>query len=126
MHKPTQNQLRKHNLIRALESNKNISLKPRMDYFSFIKLVYNSEFLISDGGSNQEECYYMNKPCLLLRNKTERNEGLNENVCLSKFDKNIIDNFIKDYKRYEKDTTVIRDSPSKKIVEILINEGFTN
>ena len=68
--------LQKHNMMQRLKKNKNIELHPRYDYFDFIKLLGKAEFLATDGGSNQEECSYLGKPCLLLRHYTERQEGL--------------------------------------------------
>ena len=76
----------------------------------------NCEFLISDGGSNQEESSYLGIPCLLLRYKTERQEGINNNVILSKFNKPIIKDFIINYKKHKKINKNKR-SPTKKIIE---------
>jgi UDP-N-acetylglucosamine 2-epimerase (non-hydrolysing) len=126
LHLPTLKNLKKFNLIDELDSNKNIELKKRMDYFSFIKLIYHAEFIISDGGSNQEECYYLNKPCLLLRNKTERIEGLGENVLLSNYKKEKINYFVKNYTNMVNNKIKEDFNPSKKIVDILIKEGFNN
>ena len=60
----------------ALKENENIILIPRVQYFDFMKLLENAKFVITDGGSNQEELYYMQKPCLILRKVTERKEGI--------------------------------------------------
>lgn len=119
LHKPTKTNLRKFGFYNILEKNKNIELRPRYDYFKFIKLLNNSEFLISDGGSNQEESYYLGKPCLLLRYKTERKEGLGKNVCLSKFDKDKINYFIKNYKKFRTKYEGQKISPTKIIVNKL-------
>ena len=81
--------------------------------------MMNSEFVITDGGSNQEECYYLGKPCLLFRDKTERLEGLGTNVVLSKFDKKITDFFIENYERYQYPQIQVDRTPSKIIVDFL-------
>ena len=47
-------------------------------------LVKNSKFVASDGGGLQEETYFLNKPILILRKKTERGWGLGETACLSR------------------------------------------
>ena len=49
---------------------------------------------MSDGGSNQEEASFLGLPCLLMRKHTERTEGLNSNIILSKLDNRIINNFL--------------------------------
>ncbi len=82
LHKITENALIKFGLMDELKENANVILQPRVDYFDFMKLLQNAVFVITDGGSNQEELYYMNKPCLIMRKTTERNEGLGINARL--------------------------------------------
>ncbi len=91
----------------------------RLHYIEFVSLLDHAEFLITDGGSNQEEAYYMGLPCLLLRNYTERIEGLNENVVLSKNKKSIVKLFMKNYKKYRKGKIKINKRPSNIIVDYL-------
>ena len=64
------------------EIAENIIHIPRLPYVDFMHLIKGAEFMVTDGGSNQEEMYYMGKPCLVLRNNTERIEGLKKNVIL--------------------------------------------
>lgn len=92
----------------------------RMKYVDFVNLIRNSEFLITDGGSNQEEAYYMGLPCLLVRNYTERIEGLGENVVLSKNNKKIIKDFMSDYQKYKRKEIRYKKRPSKIVVERLM------
>lgn len=82
LHTITRNTLKKFGLSEGLRNNKNITLLPRVDYFDFMKLLKESEFVITDGGSNQEELYYMGKPTLIMRKTTERSEGIGENARL--------------------------------------------
>ncbi|MBF0360800.1 MAG: UDP-N-acetylglucosamine 2-epimerase [Oligoflexia bacterium] len=121
LHKPTQINLEKYNLLEKLKTHPKIELRPRYDYFKFIKLLIHAKFVVSDGGSNQEECFYLGKPVLLLRNVTERCEGLGKNVILSKFDSQIIENFLLQVDSYAHSRVEITNkllSPS----EIIINE----
>lgn len=94
LHKPTELNLRKFKMYDRLFNNPNIEMRPRYDYFSFIKLLHKARFVVSDGGSNQEECYYLGKPIILLRNATERNEGLGQNCVISNYDPRIVDDFL--------------------------------
>ncbi len=80
LHTITQKTLEKLGLMDILCDNSGIIMLPRVDYFSFMKLLRNSEFVITDGGSNQEELSYMGKPTLILRKMTERNEGIGKNA----------------------------------------------
>jgi UDP-N-acetylglucosamine 2-epimerase (non-hydrolysing) len=93
----------------------------RLPYGDFMHLLAGSEFLITDGGSNQEEMYYMGKPCLLLRNRTERIEGLNKNIVLSKNKHSRILAFLKHYKKYKHNPVQIKIRPSRIIADILFD-----
>jgi len=74
-------------------------------------------FVVTDGGSNQEECAYLGKPTLLLRKATERKEGLEEHCVLSRYDPAVIDSFIS--QNFAIDNAVPRNtfSPSTVIAE---------
>jgi len=109
------------NLFLSLKKDPNIILKDRLDYPSFVNLIARSEFLATDGGSNQEEAFYLGIPCILLRGHTERMEGLGKNVLLSRNNPKIIMDFIKDYKKYKRKTVKVKKLPSKIIVDFLIN-----
>ncbi len=121
LHPPTKKKLQKYNFLSRLKQNDNIDLRQRYNYFDFIGLINNSEFVVTDGGSNQEECFYLGKPCILLRHKTERKEGLEENVVLSKFNKKIIKDFIDNYEKYKIKTLDLKISPSRLIVNSIKN-----
>lgn len=84
-----------------------------------MKLLENSEFVATDGGSNQEELYYMGKPCLLLRRYTERIEGLGKNVVLSKNNIVVIKDFLNNYKSYNHKSLTKQVYPSKIIANFL-------
>lgn len=49
---------------------------PFVDYSLFQKKLGSSRVVITDGGSIQEECSYIDKPCIVLRKKIERNNGM--------------------------------------------------
>jgi UDP-N-acetylglucosamine 2-epimerase len=117
LHKPTEEKLKKFGLYQRLQANSNMELRPRYDYFHFIKLLGNADFIISDGGSNQEECYYLGKPIILLRNATERPDGLGENCLLSHYDTTAIDHFLSTIAAQKHHPPNITVSPSEIILE---------
>jgi len=117
LHKPTEIKLKKFKLYEVLDNNPNIELRERYDYFRFIKLILEADFVISDGGSNQEECYFLGKPILLLRKATERHEGLSENCVLSQYDPIVIDEFINNIGSYQHQLKQLPFFPSKIIVD---------
>ena len=124
LHKPTKNKLIKFDLYHRLENNPNIEFRKRYDYFKFIKLILKADFVVSDGGSNQEECYYLGKPIILLRKATERNEGIGENCVLSQYDVNIVNEFIDNIEKYTLKKRNLSFSPSKIIVDCLEADIF--
>jgi UDP-N-acetylglucosamine 2-epimerase (non-hydrolysing) len=118
MHKLTENFLKEIGIYDEIAHNPNIVLIPRTPYLEFINVIRGSEFLLTDGGSNQEETYYLGKPTLILRNVTERVEGLNENSLLMKENINILNEFLHNYKKYErKEVKLSGIKPSEIIVK---------
>lgn len=119
LHPPTAQQLKQFGLMDSLESMPNIELRPRYNYTDFIRLVSQGEFLVTDGGSNQEECSYLGKPCLLMRKATERQEGLGESVVLSEYKEEVIRDFLLHYDRYRREPLSLSVSPSERIIQTL-------
>jgi UDP-N-acetylglucosamine 2-epimerase (non-hydrolysing) len=117
LHNPTAKNLRRFGLYNRLAASPNIELRERYDYFRFIKLLSQAEFVVSDGGSNQEECYHLGKPILLLRMATERREGLGANCVLSRYEIPVIDEFVGNYREYDRAPTITEKSPSECIAE---------
>lgn len=104
------------------EAADNIIKLDRLPYGDFMHLLVGSEFMITDGGSNQEEMYYMGKPCLILRNRTERTEGLGKNVVLSKNRHTTIRHFLRNYHKYVRPRVAMHIPPSSIIVDYLLGK----
>lgn len=119
VHPPTKIQLKRLNLWGRLSQNRNIDLLPRLDHTSFVQILARSDFIISDGGSNQEEASYLGIPCLLMRKASERHEGLGENVVLSYLNETHIKAFIENPNEYRRGTVSRSHSPSALIVDNL-------
>jgi len=113
--KNTEHTLKRRGYFTVLKKNQNIVFRDYYDYRDFVHLVNSAEFIVTDGGSIQEEAYLLNKPILLLRKKTERIEGLNETACLSKLDFDKAVNFIYNYKSFRRKREVPGFSPSEKV-----------
>ncbi|MBI3623782.1 UDP-N-acetylglucosamine 2-epimerase [Candidatus Pacearchaeota archaeon] len=75
LHDNTEYHLKKYGLFDKINREK-ILITPLKSYEEFIFLLANCKYLIADGGSIQEESLVFKKPCLILRNRTERQEGL--------------------------------------------------
>lgn len=60
------------NLLKGFSDNENIKLTDPLGYLDFMKLMKESAFLLTDSGGIQEETTFLGKPCLTLRENTER------------------------------------------------------
>jgi UDP-N-acetylglucosamine 2-epimerase len=76
IHANTAKSLERFGLVKEVKNIKNLELMSLTDYFNFIFLIANCKYIITDGGSIQEESLIFKKPCIILRKKTERKEGL--------------------------------------------------
>jgi len=72
VHPRTRKNLEALNLIKNLESAKNLILIEPLSYIPFMSLVLHSRFVLTDSGGIQEETTYLGIPCLTLRKNTER------------------------------------------------------
>lgn len=63
-------------VYRILGSKHNITLLPPMDYLPFVHLMKRATILITDSGGLQEEAPGLGVPVLVMREVTERPEGL--------------------------------------------------
>jgi len=79
IHDNTKLQLKKFGLLNELK-DKEIYFSPLLSYIEFLWLIKNSTYLVTDGGSIQEESLVLKKPCIILRKETERQEGLKTGI----------------------------------------------
>jgi UDP-N-acetylglucosamine 2-epimerase len=125
IHANTAKSIEKFGLVSEVKNMKNLRLISLIDYFHFIFLLANCEYLITDGGSIQEESLVFKKPCIILRKKTERQEGLSTGInFLTKLNtgyaKKIIENLEKGKIKVKKlKNPYGNKGVSKKIVEEL-------
>lgn len=91
----------------------------RLPFTVFIKLLGEAAFVISDGGSNQEECFYLGKPCLILRDETERREGLGQSCVLARFDNETIHSFLYAPEIFQQPPKWPERSPSEVIMDAI-------
>jgi UDP-N-acetylglucosamine 2-epimerase (non-hydrolysing) len=123
-HPATKLQLEKLGLRERLERNDRISLLPRLEYLPFLKAVRSAQFVVTDGGGNQEELSYLGKPTLIFRDETERHEGLGENAVLAGLDHERIRSFVRECASYARPEALPDGSPSAVIVDFLEAQGF--
>jgi len=122
MHDPTRKKLEEYRSLDRIKNNSDISSYELMPHNHFLSLLTHAEFIITDGGSIQEESCYLDVPCLVMRSETERQEGIGENVMINGFDQSIFDVFIAGYGQMKKGKRVENMHPSQKMYDILAKE----
>ena len=117
-HGPTYRKLERYDLAKTL--HKDIVQYELLNYVDFVGLLKNAHMVLTDGGSIQEECAALGKPCLILRNATERPDGLGENARLWRFDAEALRAFLEEVKTAAPVLIQNRKSPSELIVRELL------
>ena len=124
LHTITKNTLQSLGLLETLKKTPNVILFDRVEYFDFMKLLSSAKFVITDGGSNQEELSYMGKPTMIVRTSTERIDGIGQNIIMYNKNTENIKKFIQEYEKYRRELTVYKTSPSEiianNILEVLL------
>lgn len=65
-----------------LKDRPNVLLTEPLDYISFARLLHRCHMVITDSGGIQEEAPAFDKPVLVMRDTTERNEGISAGTLL--------------------------------------------
>ncbi|MHC4260429.1 MAG: UDP-N-acetylglucosamine 2-epimerase [Planctomycetota bacterium] len=122
IHTPTLKYLKKFHLEEQISPK--VRILGMQDYLNFSALLRSAKLVLTDGGSIQEECAYLGKPCLILRKKTERPDGLGRNAVLWGFEDGAAEEFLS-----QADSLAVGESaqwprPSAQIVEALIEMGY--
>jgi UDP-N-acetylglucosamine 2-epimerase (non-hydrolysing) len=122
-----------HDIVtKLLGQHKNIFLLPPQDYLPFVYLMLNSYLILTDSGGIQEEAPSLGKPVLVVRDTTERPEGITAGTSiLVGTDENAIvktaQEFLDNKTLYEKMCAVsnpyVYGKASQRIVERLQHES---
>ncbi|MGH2792194.1 MAG: non-hydrolyzing UDP-N-acetylglucosamine 2-epimerase, partial [Actinomycetota bacterium] len=68
-------------LVTMLGDEANITLLPPLDYVPLVHLLQRCDLVLTDSGGLQEEAPSLGKPVLVLRDTTERPEGVKAGTC---------------------------------------------
>ncbi len=74
VHPRTKNKLSEAGLLKHLKEAKNIVLIPPVKYREMLKLTKHARLLFTDSGGLQKEAFWLNTPCVTLRENTEWTE----------------------------------------------------
>lgn len=123
LHPATDKRLIHYGLRPSIKSLPGIRLRERMSYIPFVQILKGANFVITDGGSNQEELHYLGKPTLLLRETTERQEGIGALAILCNFNTEMLQSFVDNSLARNNDCAALSDiqSPSMFIADHVRN-----
>lgn len=96
----------------------------KQPYFQFVNLLKRSSFAVTDSGGLQEECTYLDHPCVVHRSVTERDEGLDGPVLLSRNDLGEVKRFLDDPAQFRSRAPLPTLSPSDIVVDWLEQAGY--
>lgn len=123
VHGPTEDVLRRSGRADELTAAgvEMVSLLPHRE---FTRLLAAAPLVVTDGGSVQEECALLGVPTLLWRHRTERSDGLGQNVVLTNYEPTAFEPLLADPERYRRPPAWEgRPSPAEVIADHLIAEA---
>lgn len=117
LHQPTRGALGRATIDRLATAG--VRMTGLVGHSEFLGMVAAAPFVITDGGSVQEECAMLGVPTLLWRKRTDRPDGLGHNVVLGCYDPSTARYFITDPERFRRPARVPAATPSVRILEEL-------
>ena len=117
-HGPTIDTLKKRGLLGRLQ-RAGVELVGLAPHGEFVAMLAAASFVITDGGSIQEECALLGVPTLLWRAATERPDGVGANVVISRYDGDIIERFVADPRAHRCAPADTGAAPSELVLEHL-------
>ena len=114
VHGPTKQVIKKATWSRLQSAG--VQFKELLLHTNFVRLLASAPFVITDGGSIQEECALLGVPTLIWRDCTDREDGLGSNAVLSCFDIEVVEQFLADPQKYRKPPNIAQINPSQEIL----------
>lgn len=99
-------------------------LRPKRAYAAFLPVLARASFVVTDSGGLQEECAVLGVPCAVHRERTERHQGLGENVVLTRMDPERLRAFLEGWAELRRPSQLDRFHPSRRIATTLAELGF--
>jgi UDP-N-acetylglucosamine 2-epimerase len=82
VHPRTRHRLLKWRMLRRLAASGHVNLLSPTTYLQSLALAWQSSVVITDSGGLQREAYWLGKPCIIMRKKTEWPETLGRRRCV--------------------------------------------
>ena len=120
VHGPTEDVLRRSGRQGDLVAA-GVDVVPLIPHHEFSRQLAAAPLVVTDGGSVQEECALLGVPTLLWRHRTERSDGLGQNVVLTHYDRVAIEEMLADPERWRRAPRWLDGpSPAEAIVDHLV------
>lgn len=131
MHPRTEKNAEFFGLHKKLYSIENVIVLKPLNYIDFLKLATDSRLVLTDSGGLQEESFFLEKPCITLRETTERNFSVKTglNVLTGLDGQKVIaevKKILKGKKFNLKKQKFSDGKASQRIAEIISKSGFIN
>ena len=109
-------------VVTAFADHPRIALSPPLGYSDFIGLLRESSCVLTDSGGVQEEAVFLRKPVVLLRERTERRDGIaTGRVRLVGNDPSILPVVLDEMlAAVPEPMTMTAESPSRRIVQLIL------
>jgi UDP-N-acetylglucosamine 2-epimerase (non-hydrolysing) len=98
-------------------------IEEKMSYVTFLPILAQATFVVTDSGGLQEESGHLGIPCAVHRNRTERPDGDGVQMVLTGFQTDKLRGFLDDYERYRTPAALDRFHPSRVIADTIEGLG---
>ena len=119
IHEPTMAALQKKRFDERLRAG-GVELHQLSGHQDFVRMLASAPFVVTDGGSIQEECALLGVPTMLWRMGSERPDGLEANVVVTGYDDAVVQRFLDDPESHRKPIAEPDVNPSEEILSELI------
>lgn len=92
-------------------------LEDKLSYVRFLPVLARASFVVTDSGGLQEETGHLGIPCAVHRLHTERTEGLGTYAVLTRFDVDVLRDFLGRYEDFRAPGTLQQYRPSAAIAD---------
>ena len=119
VHPPTSRVLAGHGGRADVEAS-GVATSDLLPFADFAAHLAAAPFVVTDGGSIQEECALLGVPCLLWRDRTERSDGVGANVVVGHYDDAVVDRFLADPEAHRRPARLGDARPSAEVADVLV------
>ncbi|HZK05384.1 MAG TPA: UDP-N-acetylglucosamine 2-epimerase [Actinomycetaceae bacterium] len=88
-------------------------------YAAFLPILVRASFVVTDSGGLQEECAALGVPCAVHRERTERHQGLGQNVVLTGMNTGKLQEFLQSWEEFKYPSQLDTLRPSEIIADRL-------